>query len=102
MKLISPREAARRLKVHASTVYRVIDRDEVRYETIRVARLRVQWDEKSEDLRFTSPAFKEKLQAGGGRLALCEVGPFLDKFFEAAQPPDLRCIRGGGRKPCTP
>ena len=95
MKLISPREAARRLQVHARTVYRVIDRDEVRQETIRVDRHRVQGDEKSEDLLFTSPAFKEKVQAAGGRLVLCEVGPFLNKFFETAQPAGLLCIRGG-------
>ena len=57
-------------QAHASTVYRVIDRDEVRQETIRGDRLRVQWDEKSEDLPFTSPAFKEKLEAAGGRLVL--------------------------------
>jgi hypothetical protein len=61
MKPISPQEAARRLKAHASAVYRVIDRDEVRPKTIRGSRLRAQWDEKSEDLLSTSPAIKEKL-----------------------------------------
>jgi len=35
------------------------------------------------------------VQAAGGRLVLCEVGPFLNKFFETAQPAGLLCIRGG-------
>jgi hypothetical protein len=37
----------------------VIDRDEVRREPIRVDGLRVQGDEKSEDLLVTSPARDE-------------------------------------------
>jgi hypothetical protein len=37
----------------------VIDRDEVRQETIRVDRLRVQGDPKSNDVLVTSPAGDE-------------------------------------------
>jgi anti-sigma B factor antagonist len=40
-------------------------------------------------------ALHQKVQAAGGRLVLCKVGPFLDEFFETAQPPGLLCIRGG-------
>jgi hypothetical protein len=102
MKLISPREAAPRLKVHASTVYRVIDRDEVRQETIRVDRHRVQGDEKSEDLLFTSPAFKEKVQAAGGRLVLCEVAR---SSTSSSRRPNRRASFASGvgsRKLCKP
>jgi excisionase family DNA binding protein len=61
MKLISPKEAARKMGVHASTVYRMIRRSEVEHELVRVDRVRVHWDENT-GLRFTSPAFKEKLR----------------------------------------
>jgi excisionase family DNA binding protein len=47
MKLISPREAARLLKKHHSTVYRMIERGEVQFETVEVKRLRVLWDEQA-------------------------------------------------------
>jgi anti-anti-sigma factor len=40
-------------------------------------------------------ALHHKLEAAGGRLALCEVSPFLYEVFEAAKLPGLLCVRGG-------
>ena len=39
-------------------------------------------------------ALHNRLRAAGGRLVLCEVGPFLYDFFATAKLPDLLCIRG--------
>jgi anti-anti-sigma regulatory factor len=43
-------------------------------------------------------ALHQKLRAAGGRLVLCEVSPFLDEFFEAAELPGVLCLRGGERE----
>jgi anti-sigma B factor antagonist len=43
-------------------------------------------------------ALEHRLRAVGGRLVLCEVSPFLDEFFEAAELPGVLCIRGGERE----
>src|SRR5262249_61339843 len=39
-------------------------------------------------------ALHNRLRTSGGRLVLCEVGPFLYDFFATAKLPDLLCIRG--------
>lgn len=50
MQLISPVEAAKRLKKHKSTVYRMIDREEVKVGKRTVEELGVWWDEAKGEL----------------------------------------------------
>jgi transposase len=44
MELISPLEAAKRLKKHKSTVYRMIERGEVKTDKRQVEEIGVLWD----------------------------------------------------------
>jgi anti-anti-sigma regulatory factor len=43
-------------------------------------------------------ALQQKVRAAGGRLVLCEISPFLEEFFAAAELPGVLCMRGGERE----
>ncbi len=50
MQVISPDEAARRLKKHRSTIYRMIERGEVSTKPILEEKVGVLWDETTGEL----------------------------------------------------